>query len=276
MPELSPLDHATAAIIDLSSALRSLVPSAAIYGTAAQPHPPIQSVVTALQELVQLYSAPLNIQQPAQQLSPSPLPAALQRVVPVVTHPSPASPSTPCDLPNILFPTTSAIASDPTQPAPNRLTLHSANSATLNLDVTGKPLTYATAIHGPDRHHWIAAEVEEFNRLFETKTLTPLHIADQPIDRRKDTTYYNPQVKMKRDESGNISYRIRGTIGRDRINYPGETTALTAAMPVVKLLLQAAMSENVKVLTKDAIPQYSADSPRILAHSAEIYCPLRA
>ena len=153
MPELSPLDHANAAIIDLSSALRSLVPSAAIYGTAAQPHPPIQSVVTALQELVQLYSAPLNIQQPAQQLSPSPLPAALQRVVPVVTHPSPASPSTPCDLPNILFPTTSAIASDSTQPAPNRLTLHSANSATLNLDVTGKPLTYATAIHGPDRHH---------------------------------------------------------------------------------------------------------------------------
>ena len=30
---------------------------------------------------------------------------------------------------------------------------------------------------------------EEFDRLFATKTLIPLHIADQPIDRRKDTTY---------------------------------------------------------------------------------------
>ena len=273
MPELSPLDHATATIIDLSTALRSLVPSAVIHGTSAQPHPPIQSVVTALHELVQLYSAPLTIQHPAQQLSPSPLPAALQRVVPVVTHPSPASSSTPCDLPNISFPTTSAIASDPTQPAPHQLTLHSANSATLNLDVTGKPLTYATAIHGPDRHHWIAAEVEEFNRLFATKTLTPLHIADQPIDRRKDTTYYNPQVKIKRDESGNISYRIRGTIGGDRINYPGETTALTAAMSVVKLLLQAAMSENVKVLTINA-QDYYLNTP--LTRPAEVYCPLRA
>ena len=35
MPELSPLDHATAAIIDLSTALRSLVPAAVIHGTSA-------------------------------------------------------------------------------------------------------------------------------------------------------------------------------------------------------------------------------------------------
>ena len=131
----------------------------------------IQSVVTDLHELVQLYCAPLLIQ-PAQQLSPSLLSAALQRVVPVATHSSPAAPSNPSNLPNISFPATSASASDPTQPAPLQLALHSANSATLNLDVTGKPLTYATAIHGPDRHHWIAAEAEDFDRLFETKTLT--------------------------------------------------------------------------------------------------------
>ena len=71
-----------------------------------------------------------------------------------------------------------------------------------------------------------------------------------PFDRRKDTTYYNPQVKMKRGESGNISYRIRGTIGGDRIN------GADRAMPFVKLLLQAAMSENVKVLTMDAQDSY--------------------
>ena len=45
---------------------------------------------------------------------------------------------------------------------------------------------------------------------------------------------------------------MRGTIGGDRINYPGQTTALTAAMPVVKLLLQSAISENMHVLTMDA------------------------
>ena len=45
MPELSPLDHATAAIIDLSTALPSPIPVAAHHGTSAQPHPSLQSVV---------------------------------------------------------------------------------------------------------------------------------------------------------------------------------------------------------------------------------------
>ena len=52
---------------------------------------------------------------------------------------------------------------------------------------------------------------------------------------------------------GGKSFRRKQAI---EFNYPGETTALTAAMPVVKLLLQAAVSENVKVLTMDAKDYY--------------------
>ena len=145
----------------------------------------------------------------------------------------------------------------PTEPlsppaSPLSVPLHTANFAALNFDTTGQPLTYNTALQGPDRAHWIAAEAEEFDRLFATKTITPIHTTDQPIDRRKDTTYYNPQVKQKQNDSGKVTYRIRGTIGGDRINYPGQTTALTAAMPIVKLLLQSAISENMHVLTMDA------------------------
>ena len=44
---------------------------------------------------------------------------------------------------------------------------------------------------------------------------------------------------------------MRGTIGGDRINYPGPTTARTAAMPLVKLLLQSVVSDNSRFLTLD-------------------------
>ena len=44
------------------------------------------------------------------------------------------------------------------------------------------------------------------------------------------------QKKEKRDADGNITYRIRGTAGEDKIHNDGRVSALTADMPVVKLL----------------------------------------
>lgn len=84
----------------------------------------------------------------------------------------------------------------------------------------------------------------------DTGTIKAIHLSEQPFDRIGDSTYYNPQVKEKAVE-GSTTYRVRGTIGGDRINYPGPTTARTAAMPLIKLLLQSVVSDNKRFLTLD-------------------------
>ena len=86
--------------------------------------------------------------------------------------------------------------------------------------------------------------------MLDTGTIKAIHLAEQPLDQIGDSTYYNPQVKEKAVE-GSTTYRVRGTIGGDRINYPGPTTARTAAMPLIKLLLQSVVSDNKRFLTLD-------------------------
>ena len=90
--------------------------------------------------------------------------------------------------------------------------------------------------------------------------MRPIHIHEQPVHRRKDTSYYNPQIKEKEDAMGKRTYRVRGTIGGDRINYPGETSANTAAMPVVKILLQSVISDDSNWMTLD-IKDYYLKTP---------------
>lgn len=93
----------------------------------------------------------------------------------------------------------------------------------------------------------------------------PVLPSDQPSDRRKDTTYYNPQVREKPgipSDTGEDTTmrRVRGTIGGDRINYPGEVSARTADMEVVKILLNSVVSTNAKWLTLD-IEDYYLGTP---------------
>jgi hypothetical protein len=123
-----------------------------------------------------------------------------------------------------------------------------AAATALNLNVDGTPLTYRSAKLGPDRDRWQAAEDAEISRLLETPVMFPRLPSEQPPDRRGDTTYYNPQTKEKVTADEKV-YRIRGTIGGDRINYSGATQANTAAMPVVKMLLQSAVSEDANFTT---------------------------
>jgi hypothetical protein len=123
--------------------------------------------------------------------------------------------------------------------------------AALNLDADGQPLNYRRAMAGPNTLHWIIAEEEELARLIDSGTMKAMHPHEQPSDRRADTTYYNPQTKEKQNANGDTTYRIRGTIGGDRINYPGKTTARTADMSLVKLLLQSVVSENKNWMTLD-------------------------
>jgi hypothetical protein len=109
----------------------------------------------------------------------------------------------------------------------------------LNVNLDGTPLTFRTVMHGPERPDWKDAEDTEWNRLLGTNTCHPIHLHQQPLDRRGDTTYYNPKPKEKYDDDQNKVYRMRGTAGGDRINYDGPTKANTAALSTVKILLQS-------------------------------------
>ena len=118
-------------------------------------------------------------------------------------------------------------------------------NAALNLDENGNKLTYTSAMRGPDKENWMNADGEEISRLLDSGTITPIFPNDQPYDRRQDTTYYNPQTKEKLDENNKKTYRIRGTAGGDKINYPGQVSAKTADMEVVKMLIQSVASDKV-------------------------------
>ena len=111
-------------------------------------------------------------------------------------------------------------------------------------------MTYSTAKKGPNTTHWQDAEDTEISRLIDSVVMHARHPHEQPADRKKDTTYYNPQTKEKDTDAGK-TYRIRGTIGGDRINYTGVTKANTAAMPVVKMLLQSVVSDDAEFMTID-------------------------
>ena len=161
---------------------------------------------------------------------PSPTAMRDSTWVPEITH------IAPFNSPNIAF-TDPIAAAFAAQPA-------------LNLNADGSPLTYSTAKKGPNTTHWQDAEDTEISRLIDSVVMHARYPHEQPADRKKDTTYYNPQTKEKDTDSGK-TYRIRGTIGGDRINYTGVTKANTAAMPVVKMLLQSVVSDDAEFMTID-------------------------
>ena len=127
-----------------------------------------------------------------------------------------------------------------------------ANAATpLNVNPDGSPLTYRTATHGEESEKWKDEEDTEIDSLLETKTLHPIHLHQQLLDRRGDSTYYNPKPKEKYDYDMHKVYRIPGTAGGDRINYDGPTKANTAALSTVKILLQSVVSDDADWMTLD-------------------------
>ena len=131
------------------------------------------------------------------------------------------------------------------QPTSEHMTKRQAKTyAVLNLDLQGAPLTYGNAKKGPDAASWFQAEGEEISRLIDSQTIAPIHPEDQPADRIKDTTYYNPQVKEKITGDGSKTFRVRGTAGGDRVNYPGDVSARTAEMEVIKALIHSVASDR--------------------------------
>ena len=144
----------------------------------------------------------------------------------------------------------------PVTPPPSPLALDPAIAMLLlNLDSNGNPLQYKTAMAGQDRAQWEDAHSIEIRRLLNTGTNKPIHPHEQPADRRRDTTYYNPQVKVKLKE-GHIHRRVRGTIGGNRIHALGNVSARTADLEVLKALLNSTMADDANWMTIDITDFY--------------------
>ncbi len=104
-------------------------------------------------------------------------------------------------------------------------------------------------MRGSDKELWAAAAAEEFtSRLVDkTQSIRFIRWADKPRDRK--ASYYNPQVRMK-IKDGKVVRRVRGTIGGDRVDYPGPVAASTADLTTIKILLNAVVSEAAEWMTQ--------------------------
>lgn len=102
-----------------------------------------------------------------------------------------------------------------------------------------QPKNFKAAMHSAHQEQWEQANYEEFQRFEDTETL--IFINKTSIPKGRKVAYYNPQIKQK-TSNGNTTYRIRGTIGGDKVDYPGMVAANTADLKAIKLLLNSVLS----------------------------------
>ncbi len=115
----------------------------------------------------------------------------------------------------------------------------------LNLNADGTPLSYRGTFKLPNASAWRLLDGDEIARLINSGTISAIHRSVIPADRKMDVTYYNPKPKEKYNpDTDVITGRIRGTIGGDRVNYPGATTTSTADLITVKVLLHSVVSDR--------------------------------
>ena len=105
----------------------------------------------------------------------------------------------------------------------------------------GRTLNFRMAMNSAEKENWIKANDEEFQRFKETDTLK--FIPKRSIPKGRTIAYYNPQVKVKTTD-GVTTYRIRGTIGGDKVDYPYSTAAYTADLESIKILNMIRKLEN--------------------------------
>ena len=130
-------------------------------------------------------------------------------------------------------------------PNPHQM-LHACTALDLNAD--GTRLTSTSALKGPDKLIWEKAHGEEIIRLVESGTGRFIYRREMPADRK--AAYYNPQLKVKIKPDG-VQHRVRGTIGGDKVDYPGTTTAYTAHLESIRVMLNATVSEHARIATAD-------------------------
>jgi hypothetical protein len=167
----------------------------------------------------------------------------------------------------------SAGVSTPAHETPtNSATLTSAPPITtipvLNLTPDGTPLTHPLAITGPDAEAWLLADCAELRKLFLTlQCLVPT------MNPNSKPTCFKRVVKEKWDHVVNkIKRRARGTAGGDRITVPCPCSTPTASTSLVKMMLDAVVSEAKHFGTVNIADHYlGADLPPNDRPSLKIY-----
>jgi hypothetical protein len=140
----------------------------------------------------------------------------------------------------------------------------------LNLNPDGTAITYKKSHQGPYAAQWAQADADEMERLFKSGTLRPIMHCDIPPD--KNATYVNPVCSEKMKDDGAVQLRTRATIGGDRIDYPYSTTAVTAELESIKILINAMISDNAAFSTIDIEDFYLGTD---LPHPEYIRIPIK-
>ena len=140
----------------------------------------------------------------------------------------------------------------------------------LNLDDQGRPLSFPRVLTGPDAASWLLAAGADLRMLFVTsKCLVPTHSPSST------PTYFKNVVKEKFiGDTVDIKRRVRGTAGGDRVTVPYCCSTATASMSLVKMFLNAVVSEHSYFGTLDVANfYYGADIPE--DHCPSIRIPLQ-
>jgi hypothetical protein len=120
---------------------------------------------------------------------------------------------------------------------------HAEETSHLNLDENDNPLSFRTALAGPHRDKWLAALCDEYIRLTEETGTISWNAWDSKPKKHK-ATYCSMQVKEKMGEDGVIKYRVRLTVGGDRVEFHGERSSTTASLETLKVMLNGVVSDS--------------------------------
>jgi hypothetical protein len=102
--------------------------------------------------------------------------------------------------------------------------------------------------------YWEQADAEEIVRLLTSSTIRPIHFREIPMD--QIVTYVNSVCVEKLNDDGSLQFGTRLTIGGDRIIYPYDKSAVTAALESFKILINCMISENANWTTIDLTDFY--------------------
>ena len=111
---------------------------------------------------------------------------------------------------------------------------------------TGAALEYSHLKIGADSKLWLGSASKEIGRLSqgsavvkaETNTMHFIHASNKPRGRK--TTYLNIVANVRAQKED--PYRIRFTVGGDRLDYPGPTATESAEIQTANLLFNSTIS----------------------------------
>ena len=126
----------------------------------------------------------------------------------------------------------------------------------------GVSLEYRHLIQGPDKDIWVKALANDFGRLAQgvkdrmpTGNSTIFFIHPSKIPAHKKFTYGRLVVDIRplKEEK----YRVRITVGGDKLDFCGDASSVAASLATVKLLLDSVVSTKGAKFTTADIKDFS-------------------